>query len=85
MSSQFSLSTTGMPSTTVAQMGGLVKALQDAQLENSELKQRLAELQDKIAALEASKPQRGKRGSHVSGTTNTEGNADEDKLGPIAK
>ncbi|KAJ8695598.1 hypothetical protein PTI98_008188 [Pleurotus ostreatus] len=85
MSSQFSSSTPGMPLTTVAQMGGLVKALQDAQLENSELKQRLAELQDKIAALEASKPQRGKRGSHVSGTTNAEGNADEDKLGPTAK
>ncbi|KAF9496269.1 hypothetical protein BDN71DRAFT_1505962 [Pleurotus eryngii] len=85
MSPQFSSSTPGMPSTTVAQMGRLVKALQDAQLENGELKQRLAELQDKIAALEASKPRRGKRGSHVSGTTNTEGNADEDKLGPIAK
>ncbi|KAF9488109.1 hypothetical protein BDN71DRAFT_1513353 [Pleurotus eryngii] len=85
MSSQFSSSTHGMPSTTVAQMGRLVKALQDAQLENGKLKQRLAELQDKIAALEASKPQRGKRGSHVSSTTNTEGNADKDKLGPIAK
>ncbi|KAF4583959.1 hypothetical protein EYR40_002457 [Pleurotus pulmonarius] len=86
MSSQFSASTPGLSASTVAQMGGLVKALQDAQLENGELKQQLMELQDKIAALEASKPRRGNRGSHVTASTvNPEEEASKRRLAQIAK
>ncbi|KAJ8694612.1 hypothetical protein PTI98_007269 [Pleurotus ostreatus] len=75
-----------MSGSTVAQMGELVKALQDVQLENGELKQQLTELQDKIAALEASRPRRGKRGSNVTagGTVNPEDEV-EHRLAQIAK
>ncbi|KDQ23922.1 hypothetical protein PLEOSDRAFT_1108392 [Pleurotus ostreatus PC15] len=81
MTSQFSASTPTISSGTIAQMGGLVKALQDAQLENGELKQQIAALQDKIAALEASKPRRGKK----SNTTSQEGEADDNRVSRIAK
>ncbi|KAF7424447.1 hypothetical protein PC9H_009754 [Pleurotus ostreatus] len=81
MTSQFSASTPTISSGTIAQMGGLVKALQDAQLENGELKQQIAALQDKIAALEASRPRRGKK----SNTTSQEGEADDNRVSRIAK
>ncbi|KAF4567133.1 hypothetical protein EYR40_006127 [Pleurotus pulmonarius] len=86
MSSQFSASTPVVTPSTVAQMGDLVKALQDAQLENGELKLQLTELKDKIAALEASKPHRGKRGSNVTaGTVNSGDGTDDNRLARIAK